>query len=227
MRRFLTGTALAVWGIGCGYALTKRIIPLQQNDSFLSFIVGFGLYAVLWIFVLHRRDAFWSILEHEITHAVIAFIFRKRVRSLNARRARGGSVYLDGGNLVIALAPYFLPLPALVLAFIMPLVQPTYIQYLAIALGFLYGFHFFPLLKEVHFSQPDIRSSGIIFSFIAILVGNVFFLGIILVSLYGEWKQFWLFTYQSLIFTVDIFTNIGQFLYRRFIIDQFRGTFGT
>ena len=227
MRRFLTGTALVVWGIGCGYALAKLAIPLQHNDSFFFFLMGFGLYAVLWIFFLHRRDAFWSILEHEITHAVIAFMFRKQVRSLNARRARGGSVHLDGGNLIIALAPYFLPLPALVLAFLMPLVQHSYIQYFALALGFLYGFHFFPLLKELHFSQPDIRNSGILFSFISILAGNMFFLGIVLASLYGDWKQFWLFIYQSLIFTVDIVKNFGQFLYRRFVTEQFQNTFGT
>ncbi len=220
MRRFLVGLVLIVTGTGSAWALWYLLHSLSTTREFVAFGTGFLLYFFLWLVTFHRRESFWAILEHEIIHAVMAFLFRKQVRSLNAKRSRGGSVHLDSGNRMIALAPYFLPLPALIIAFIMPLFQKSYLPYLAGLEGFLYGFHFFPLLQEFHFSQPDIRNSGIIFSTIAIVAGNIFFLGIIAASLAGEWAQFAYFVKQSAFFSIEIVKNIAHLFHQRFIVDN-------
>ena len=169
---------------GYGQALFELIPAFLSNwTSSWPFIAGVVFYGVLWWVYLSRRAPFWSIVEHELTHAVFALLFFKRVRSLNAFRNRGGKVTVEGGNFVIALAPYIFPLPVLVLILLKFLIDPRYNDVLNFLLGFFLMFHLFPLFSEVHPSQPDIQTTGVMFSLLIILLGNVFFIGLTLSSL--------------------------------------------
>ncbi|NOX37073.1 MAG: hypothetical protein GXO78_05995 [Calditrichaeota bacterium] len=169
---------------GFGQALIELIPPfLSRWKSNWPFLAGVGVYGLLWRIYLSRRAPFWSIVEHELTHAVFALLFFKRVRSLNAFRNRGGQVTVEGGNFVIALAPYIFPLPVLFIILLKFLIVPHYDDVLNFLLGFFLMFHLVPLFSEVHPSQPDIQTTGVIFSLVVILLGNLFFIGLTLSAL--------------------------------------------
>ncbi len=167
--------------VGFGQALWQLLSGLFRHPTaFFAFLGGNAAFLLIWFIYLSRREGFWSTLEHELTHALFAVLFLKKIRSLSASRHRGGTVTIEGGNAMIALAPYFFPLGALLVLLIKPLVQSQYQMYLNILLGFFYCFHLVHLFREFHPGQPDIQMSGRIFSFLFVAFMNLFFLGIIL-----------------------------------------------
>jgi hypothetical protein len=151
--------------------------------------MGALIFYALWLFYLSKGDSFWSTLEHEFTHLFFALIFFKKVHSISASRRRGGAVAIEGGNVVIALSPYFFPLiPTVVLG--IKLVSPPELQiYLNFLLGFTYFFHIVSLFREIHPGQSDLMHSGYVFSSIVIIFFNLFFLGLFLSGLSGEWQE--------------------------------------
>ncbi|MFZ0391578.1 MAG: M50 family metallopeptidase [Calditrichia bacterium] len=174
---------------GFGRTLLQHfsIWPLL-SASYLSFAAGAVLFFLMWVFIFLRRGGFWGVLEHELTHALFALLFFKKVHSLSARR-RNGAVTIQGGNVVIALAPYFFPLLASAVLILKPLVQTQYQVYLNFILGFAYFFHLGKLALEFHPGQPDFRAGGIFFSIVIILSMNLIILGIILSTLPGDWQS--------------------------------------
>lgn len=160
-------------------------------EGFAVFALGCLLYTLLWIFVFSRRDKFWSVLEHEMTHLLFAILFFKKVHSFNAIRGSGGSVEIEGDNFVIALAPYFFPLATIIILVIKPSF-PLNVQWLFNGLlGFSLMFHIISLFKEFHPDQPDLRRSGMLFSSTVILFFNLFFVGLCIASLQGSWADMW------------------------------------
>ncbi len=169
---------------GFGKALWQLLPQLIRAPSqILAFLGGGAVFLLFWFVYLAHREGFWSTLEHELTHALFAVLFFKKIRSLSASRQRGGTITIEGGNVVIALSPYFFPLGALLLLLIKPLVQPQYQLYLNMLLGFFYFFHLVHLFREFHPGQPDIQISGRLFSLVFVAFMNLFFLGIILSTL--------------------------------------------
>ncbi len=159
----------------------------QDTNNLLHLGIGSGAFFLIWILILARRDSFWSVVEHELTHAVFALMFFKKVRTLNADRRRGGLVKVEGGNFVIALAPYFFPLLSVFIILIKPLVLTNYQWLLNGILGFTLMFHLLYLFGEFHPSQPDLQETGFLFSATVIIFFNLFFIGLSFASLSGQW----------------------------------------
>lgn len=175
---FCLGTV--AWG-GAFPWLLSALRP--QTALWTSFLGGAGVFLLLWGLWLSRRPGFWSILEHELTHALFALLFFKRVYSLRVQRRRGGAVTMESGNVVIALAPYFFPLLTVVLLVLKPLVRPGLNLIWSSLLGFSLAFHWTSLFQEFQFSQPDIRYAGRITSLSTVVFFNLFFLGLTLAAL--------------------------------------------
>jgi hypothetical protein len=184
--KFAFGILCIIGTIGFASAgmLTFKI---QSANHLLQLGIGAGMFFLTWIFFLSRRDSFWSVVEHELTHAVFALMFFKKVRALNADRRRGGLVKVEGGNFVIALAPYFFPLLSVFLILVKPLVLTNYQWILNGLLGFTLMFHLLYLFGEFHPSQPDLQETGFLFSAAVIIFFNLFFIGLSLASLSGQW----------------------------------------
>ncbi len=221
MIRFVGNIFLILFGIGTAQSLWKLIFLASLRKSLFAFSIGFGVYCIIWIFFLRNRETFWSILEHELIHAVTAILFGKKIRSLKAHRSSGGSVIVEGGNIWIALAPYFLPLPALLAAFFLLFIQQNYLPYLQGLVGFLLGFHLFPLFKEFHLTQPDIQQTGIVLSLLLTITGNLFFTGVIIALLPGKWGLLESFVVQTGVAALQLSINIINYLHRRFIVENF------
>ncbi len=164
-------------------------ISINNPQTVVPFFVGCLFYIVLWIFVFSRRERFWSILEHELTHLIFATIFFKRVHSFYASREGDGRVEVEGDNFMIALSPYFFPLLTVVVLLIKPSVHPDF-QFIPNGLlGFTIMFHLVYLLKEFHPAQPDLKKNGMLFSVLVVGFFNIFFLGLCIASLEGNWQD--------------------------------------
>ncbi len=179
---------LGIFGFG------KHLIDLFQQNAvstphLFSFALGGIVFCILWMVYFSKRDGFWSILEHELTHGFFALLFFKKVHSMSASRKKGGVITIEGGNTVIALAPYFFPLAATILLIVKFFVESEGQIYLNFGLGFTYLFHLINLFSEFHPGQPDLKNSGYLFSIVLVFFLNVVFLGIILSALPGEWHS--------------------------------------
>ncbi|RMF60059.1 MAG: hypothetical protein D6748_04920 [Calditrichaeota bacterium] len=159
----------------------------------LSFLSGLIIYLLMSVFIFKQRGEFWNILEHELTHALFALLFFKRVDSLSTKRDYGGEVVVHGSNFIITLSPYFFPLFTVLILFIKPFMFTNIQWVLNFLLGFTLMFHLLHLFREFHISQPDIRRSGFIFSMIVVLFFNIVFIGLCLVSLKGGWREMGMF----------------------------------
>ena len=194
-------------------------IPLLYNQlrPLLSFVIGGLTFTILWIFYLSGRGHFWSTLEHELTHALFAIIFFKKVHSISASRRKGGMISIEEGNSVIALSPYVFPLaPSVILIFLFILPTPFEL-YLFFLLGFAYQFHLINLIEEFHLGQPDLQKAGIIFSIITILFFNIVYVGLMISALEGKSSSFYQFIWDGTVMSLNYI-----FIFFNFVIEQLK-----
>lgn len=179
-----------VGGIGYGQSLWCLFAKVSENPGVWLFPAGGALsFFLAYLFYFSRRESFWSVMEHELTHAVFALLFFKKIHSFSAHRFRGGKIQLEGGNFIIALAPYFFPTFTIFLFLLKPILNSRFHPYLNFAIGFTLMFHWVYLTREFHFGQPDIRQSGRIFSIIVVIFGNIFFAGMVLAATAGSFRD--------------------------------------
>lgn len=145
-------------------------------DAWQPLAIGFAAGTVMWVGVW-SRIAGLTTLEHELTHAIVALLFFRRVVDFKVTRYDGGHVQHQGafggffGNEMIGLAPYFLPTFALMLAMLLPLAPSGWTPWGIGSAGLLLAYHFFSTVRETRPDQTDIRSRGIVYS--AVLVASV------------------------------------------------------
>ncbi len=153
-----------------------------------AFIAGVIAYAV-W----HRFSPpeFLYAFVHEFTHMAFALLTGEKVRSFEVNRG-SGKVGLSGTNPIITLAPYFFPLPTVVVLILGALLDWAFgyeeIRWAAAFLaGLTLSLHVLMTLRALGASQPDIARGGRIFSWAFIFFfGLVFIGGAALVSA-GGW----------------------------------------
>ncbi len=169
-------------------ALTQVVRrQLQDADIYFTFVLGAIIYIIMWLAFYSRKERFWSIIEHEMTHALFALLSRKKIHSLSASRD-GGRVEIEGENFMIALSPYFFPLLAMIVVILKPSILPQYQWILNGVMGFAFMSHLLHMTKEFHPAQPDLRRTGMLFSLIVVVFFNLFFFGVCLAALDGEWS---------------------------------------
>lgn len=136
-----------------------------------------------WFVTGLRRDWFlyFYVWGHEVTHILFIKIFRGKVTDWEASR-KGGYVTTDTTNIVIALAPYFVPfwsvlLLALfaVLRLVLPM-PPAAEKTLYGLLGFSWAFHLLWTLWMIPRDQPDLRENGTFLSLMIIYLVNLLLL---------------------------------------------------
>jgi hypothetical protein len=136
-------------------------------------VVAFAIFAILlW------RPVVLYVFGHELVHALAAWMCLGKVTNLSAS-AKGGQVTTSKSNTFIRLAPYCVPLYALLAVGVFLALnawwQPLtpYLHFLASALGFLYAFHVGFTLWSLRRDQPDLRPDGWLFSLVMIYIANV------------------------------------------------------
>jgi hypothetical protein len=174
---------------------------------------GAGLLTWLLVFAFLPRTMWFYVLGHEFTHALAAMLAGGKVSAFQVS-AKGGHVVTDRVNWWITLAPYFVPLYALIwmalwlsVDFWHPLKAWQPILYFG--LGVFWCFHLTFTASMFHLGQTDITSQGIVFSAVVILFINlIFFLGLFMLlahdlTMVAAGKIFLHRTGQAYLFTWD------------------------
>lgn len=175
------GAALLIPALAAWIALARQVraVAALWMDA-VPFLAGAAVYFLLqWAF---RRPMTLYVFGHELTHAVAAAFSGYKVKSLFVSD-KGGEVRLSGSNVVVALAPYCVPIYALAVLGLYALVQryadlPSPPLWVGAGLGFTLAFHAALTAHALRQDQPDLRHGGRFFSLVLIALANALVLAL-------------------------------------------------
>ncbi|HLP71801.1 MAG TPA: M50 family metallopeptidase [Bacteroidales bacterium] len=183
----LPGSAIAFWE---GLKLLPAD-PAMIKFLIIGVVTGTGIY-----FLLLRRWNYFLTFEHEFTHAFMSLLFFRRINRFVVTGNDGGYMQHSGGfggefgNIMITMAPYYLPTFTIILLLFQPLIPSKFMPAFIAAAGFTFVFHFFSTSREIkqnwsadvfnpagnsEFMKTDIARSGFVFSILFILTMTLFF----------------------------------------------------
>ena len=165
----------------------------------------FALGVVLWLLFFsgclylfgEPRGRWLYVLGHESTHAALAILSLGKVANFTVRKD-GGHILTDKPTVLVTLAPYFYPIPCVILiifASILSLFYPwheappllvwngfvfTAMEVFFLLFGLGWGFHISFTVWMIRKGQSDLRMHGNFFSLVLIYLGNLAFLTLLL-----------------------------------------------
>ncbi len=108
------------------------LLLFKTPHVFYPVIIGFVFATILYYAVLRNYYAIQN-FEHELTHAIVALAFFRRINRF-VSTSRGGYISHSGGfggpvgNVLITLAPYYLPTFTLIMALLRPLIPLVWVS---------------------------------------------------------------------------------------------------
>jgi hypothetical protein len=176
---------------GAAIALWRVVSATGKADTAW---VAFGSGAACWlvIYLLLPKPMLIYVFGHELTHVLWAWAMGGRVKKFKAS-ATGGQVVVTKTNFLIALAPYFFPVYAVLVVLVFLVLDHFWqwrwqIAWFHLLLGVAYMFHLTLTANALKSQQSDITDQGYLFSAVVIYLGNIIVLliGIPLVTGQGE-----------------------------------------
>ena len=159
------GAARSLWLVLCaGYGADTVWIPL---------LAGAACWVV--IFLLLPKPMWIYVFGHELTHALWTWLFGGGVKKFKVRSS-GGHVVITKTNFLIALAPYFFPLYAVLVIGVFAVGQwfcRWPMVWFHLCVGVAYAFHVTLTIHVLQTQQSDITGQGWLFSAVVIFLGNV------------------------------------------------------
>jgi hypothetical protein len=177
---FLPGVFLAFWQSLVWLAATQPVATL----------IGLGfLCGLICDYLLRNSLPGLRVFEHELTHALAALLCLRKVNSFVVTAHQGGYVSHSGGfggdlaDDFIGLAPYMLPLLAMVSVLIRPWISVEWLTWFDLWIGFTLGGHALRGLRDTknairhpvflrtgtnEYTRSDIASRGISYSLLFI-----------------------------------------------------------
>lgn len=160
--------------------LMRRGVSLWSDPRCLIFIGGAVSYAVLWRLLFRRRfmGSFFSTLEHELTHAIFAWLTLHRVTGLKSSWNSGGEITVRGGhNWLIFIGPYWFPTLSVIVMLLMTLTSaPPLI--LSGILGLTFSYHLTSTWRETHAQQTDLQQVRFLFAWLILPSANLLSFGV-------------------------------------------------
>lgn len=144
------------------------------DTTWIPFLGGAACWCV--IFFLLPKPMWIYVFGHELTHALWTWLFGGEVKKMKVT-SKGGHVLISKTNFVIALAPYFFPLYAVIVIAVFALGNLVwnwhgYLVWFHLLLGAAYAFHVTLTGHVLQTQQSDITSQGYLFSAVVIFLGN-------------------------------------------------------
>ena len=159
------GAARALWLVlRASYGADTVWIPL---------LAGAACWVV--VFLLLPKPMWLYVFGHELTHALWTWLFGGEVKKMKVTSS-GGHVVISKTNFVIALAPYFFPLYAVLTISVFALGHLIWrwpLVWFHLCVGAAYAFHVTLTIHVLQTRQSDITSQGWLFSAVVIFLGNV------------------------------------------------------
>jgi hypothetical protein len=161
---------------GAVLALARVLQASGQADTTWVPLAG-GAACWLVIFLMLPKPMRVYIFGHELTHALWAWLCGGRVVKFKVG-AKGGHVVVTKSNFLIALAPYFFPLYAVLVIALFGAGHllwgwADYLVWFHLCAGAAYAFHLTLTLHILQANQTDITSQGWLFSAVVIFLGNI------------------------------------------------------
>ena len=162
--------------VGAAWALWMVVRASGSADTtWVPALAGAACWGV--IYWLLPKPMLVYVLGHELTHALWTWLQGGKVKKFKAS-AKGGHVVVNRSNFLVALAPYFFPLYAVlvVAGFLTGHWLWNWRHYLAwfhLFLGAAYSFHVTLTCYILKHEQTDISEQGYLFSGVIIFLGNV------------------------------------------------------
>ena len=168
-------------------ALHRVILTSGKADlTWIPFLAGAACWLV--VYLLLPKPMWIYVFGHELTHALWAWLFGGDVKKFKAT-SQGGHVVVTKTNFLIALAPYFFPLYAVLVIAMFAAGNfvwgwQHHLVWFNLCVGAAYAFHVSLTFFVLQTRQTDITSQGYLFSAVVIFLGNsvVLLLGIPLLS---------------------------------------------
>lgn len=162
--------------IGAAQALWMVIRASGSADTtWVPLLAGATCWIVIYLFL--PKPMWIYVLGHELTHVVWTWFFGGRVKKFKAASS-GGHVIITKTNFLIALAPYFFPLYAVIVVVVFAGAnriwdRQGYLPWFHLLLGAAYAFHVTFTAHILKTRQSDITQHGFLFSAVVIFLGNV------------------------------------------------------
>ncbi len=168
-----------------GAASTLAMILRASGNAdtiWVAMVAGAGCWLV--IYLLLPKPMWVYVFGHELTHALWTWLMGGRVKKFKAS-SRGGHVVVTKNNFLIALAPYFFPLYAILVVLLFVAGHwlwnwQNYVVWFHLLLGAAYAFHLTLTCFILQNRQSDITEQGYLFSAVVIFLGNI---GILLIGI--------------------------------------------
>ena len=183
-----------------------------MTEDFWFFMLGVVLWLLAFSGGLYLRGEppllKWYVRIHEYTHAIWTWLSNGEVGEIKINDDHG-HILTNKPTVLVTLAPYFYPLPCVVLImffglfqFVYPLDQAPSLVFLGgsisavaifvLLMGMGWGFHFSYSIWMIRKGQSDLRMHGNFFSLVVIYLVNlmVVTLFLILMAPGVEWKVF-------------------------------------
>jgi hypothetical protein len=165
--------------VGAGSALWLVIRASGKADT-IGVATLSGAACWLAVYLLLPKPMWIYVFGHELTHVVWTWLLGGKVKKFKAS-ATGGHVVVTKNNFVIALAPYFFPLYAVLVVLVFLAGHwawnwKDYAVWFHLLLGAAYGFHVTLTWHILKNTQSDITEQGYLFSAVIIFLGNALML---------------------------------------------------
>lgn len=210
--RYIWGFLFWILAFGALLALLT-IFPIVSEDwrvyswLFLGMVAYLALMGISSAF-FEQNLKFFRTFTHELTHTIFTILSFKRVRAFQATSHQGGEIHVvGGGNMLIVLSPYCIPIFTILFLLLQPLFQTQYLPYLQFIIGLTYLFHLHTNWLQVGFRQTDITKYPLLTSFGFILFFQLLFLGIVLLHYQEGWRAFIAFPkmmYEKLMLALEV-----------------------
>lgn len=178
--KFIIGLLLAPTAVFATFAFFQGAYSiLKAYNITVCFVIGLLAYVLVHRFIYDFSRPY--VFAHELTHAISAMCCGYKAQNLQVGQ-ESGQVKVSGTNIFIFLAPYCLPLYAVLILFIYffwQLLDPqTAFKFKDIFLflfGFFIMFHLYHTVKTLkETEQSDIlKAGGTVFSITIIILCNV------------------------------------------------------
>ena len=155
------------------YILGVIFIPkhegfVAQEKYYLWVFVGIVAYAVPR-FLIKSRSLFAETFSHEFTHAIVAFLFRRKIHSFHVESSGSGVIFTSGDSnyslIPVALAPYCLPITTYFLLSVRWMLNSDGVWIYDVLIGITLCFHFFCFKTQIGNHQTDINQYPLSFSY--------------------------------------------------------------
>jgi hypothetical protein len=201
----IPGSVMAFWDV--------LLVITRDRDLWIPLICGFGAGIPVYFTVI-RKIPYISTFEHELTHALVALLFFRKIHKFIVTAKRGGQVQYSGkfggefGNLLIGLAPYYLPTFTLLAVLIRPFLPAEWFPWFDGFLGASLAFHLcstpeetkqawtkqtFASAGDKQKTKSDIGQVGYILAFLVIAGFGIFLMGLVLQLIGSGYAGTWPF----------------------------------